>query len=65
MTVYRNRDFAGPPASYYDPPDDGPECPQCGEAVEGDKYEGACTNEECDYSYEADYEAIIEARRGY
>ena len=40
-------------------------CPECGEAVEGDKYEGACTNEECEYSYEADYEAIIEARNEY
>jgi hypothetical protein len=33
-------------------PNEGPECPECGDAVEGDKWEGACVNDECDYSYE-------------
>lgn len=32
-------------------PDEGPECPECGDALEGDKWEGHCANEECDYEY--------------
>lgn len=43
-------------------PNDGPECPECGAPVEGDKWEGRCTDEECDYSYEDDYESIIRDR---
>jgi len=40
-------------------------CPECDAPLEGDKYEGHCTEEDCDYTYEADYEAIIEAREAY
>jgi hypothetical protein len=31
------------------------ECPLCGEPVDGDQYEGYCTNGDCDYWYETDY----------
>lgn len=40
-------------------------CPECDSPLEGDKYEGHCTDDDCDYGYEADYEAIIEAREEY
>lgn len=36
-------------------PDEGTECPMCGGLMEGDKYEGWCT--ECDYSYSANFES--------
>lgn len=35
---------------------------RCGDEVDGDKYEGACTSEDCDYAYEADYEYLLEMR---
>lgn len=35
-----------------DPAMEEPECPQCGDVLKGDKWEGHCDNDECDYSYE-------------
>jgi len=44
------------------PDEEVPRCPQCDDGLEGDKYEGYCTNDECDYTYEADYEYLMEMR---
>ena len=51
------------PNSAYDnwkctPPEE-PTCPVCDEFVVGDKYEGECSNPECDFSYHTDYETLL------
>ena len=37
-------------------------CPTCDGVLEGDKWEGECSEEDCDYTYTTDYEAILEVR---
>lgn len=48
-----------------DPDLEAPRCPECDSGLEGDKYEGHCTNEECDFAYETDYEYLIEMRNNH
>lgn len=43
---------------------DAAECPDCGSAVEEDTHERTadCTNPDCGWSYEFDWDALAEAR---
>ena len=45
-----------------DPNLEAPRCPECDSVLEGDKWEGECSEEDCDYTYTTDYEAILEVR---
>lgn len=52
-----------PPPSYYEPPDDLPECPQCGElALREDRTERSVTCEDCGYWDGFDWDAEAERR---
>jgi hypothetical protein len=63
-----NTDEEGDPVTFYDnwkttdPNLEAPRCPECEGNLEGDKYEGYCEEEGCDYTYTTDYEAILEVR---
>jgi hypothetical protein len=45
-----------------DPNLEAPLCPVCDSVLEGDKWEGECSDEDCDHTYTTDYEAFLEVR---
>ena len=45
-----------------DPNLEAPLCPTCDSALDGDKWEGECTDNDCDYTYTTDYESFLEVR---
>lgn len=58
----------GVPVTFYDnwkttdPNLEAPLCPTCDGVLEGDKWEGECSEEDCDYTYTTDYEAFLQVR---